>query len=227
MNKVKSTFYKKQMYNNKLIMLLAKVSHKFVSIYDSFVDKKVCKMSLKKYVPSKYRESHGATGSYSTEYLILKDIIDTEKLDENSKFIDVGCGKGRVIASLLHRKVNCPMVGVELNEEVAEVAKSWTKAYDNVEIKCVNAFEIDLNEYTDIFLARPFEVEMFEKFLEKMEQEIKHEVRVYMYVDQLYIGVMDDRPRWNLEKRGISYFRKGFFVNITPQRYSVYTYKPQ
>ena len=68
---------------------------------------------------------------------------------------------------------------------------------------------------------------MFEKFLEKMEQEIKHEVRVYMYVDQLYAGVMDNRPRWNLEKRGISYFRKGFFVNLTPQRYSVYTYKPQ
>ena len=226
MGKLKKKFYDKKMYNNKLIRLLAIISHKFVSLNDARIDRKVCKMSLHKYVPSKYRESHGATGSTSTEYSVLKDIIDVNKLNENSKFIDVGCGKGRVLASLLHRKVTCSLVGIELNEEVADIAKSWSKDYPNVEIRCQNAFDLDMNEYTDIFLARPFELDVFKEFLKKMEQDIKHEVRVYMYVDQFYGDIVDERPGWELEKRRIAYFRKGFYVNLTPQRYSVYKYIP-
>ena len=151
MGKLKKAFYSKKLYNNKLIKAVAIISNKFVTLHDVINDKKVCKMSLRKYVPSKFRESHGATGSSATSYSVLKDIIDINNINNNSVFIDVGCGKGRIIASLLHRKAKCKLVGIELNEEVAEIAKSWSKDYDNVEIKCINAFDVDMSEFTDIF----------------------------------------------------------------------------
>lgn len=226
MNKLRKAFYEKEKYNNKFMKILAAISMKPVTLHDVMIDKKICKMPIHKYIPSKYRESHGATGSSSTSYSVLKDIIDVDKLNDDSVFIDVGCGKGRILASLLHRGVKCKLVGIELNEEVAEVAKSWSKDYDNVEIKCANAFDVDMNEYTDIFLARPFENEIFKKYLEKLESELTHETNIYIFVDQI-LGNLEDREGWNIVKRGIAYFRKGFFVQITPQRYSVYKYIPK
>ena len=226
MKKLRRAFYAKQMFQKKYIKVLAVISLKFVTLHDILIDKKICKVSLRKYVPSKYRESHGATGSASTSYSALKDVIDIKKINGNSKFIDVGCGKGRVIASLLNRKAKCELVGIELNEEVADFAKSWAKKYENVDIKCVNAFEVNMDEFTDIFLARPFEKEMFEQYIEKLESELTHETNIYIYVDQI-LGDLENRDGWNLEKRGISYFRKGFFVNYMPQRYSVYKYIPK
>ncbi|MCR5147398.1 MAG: class I SAM-dependent methyltransferase [Eubacterium sp.] len=226
MKKLRRAFYDKEIYNNKLFKMMTIVSNKAVIFRDVMIDKKVCKMSLQKYVPSKYRESHGATGSSSTSYSVVKSIVDINKLNDNSKFIDVGCGKGRVLASLIHRGVKCKMVGIELNEEVAEIAKSWAKNYDNIEIRCENAFEVDMSEYTDIFLARPFENELFKKYIEKLESELTHETNIYFYVDQLLGDFLDDREGWNLEKRGISYFKKGFFLSYSPQRYSVYKYIP-
>lgn len=226
MGKLKKAFYSKKLYNNKLIKAVAIISNKFVTLHDVINDKKVCKMSLRKYVPSKFRESHGATGSSATSYSVLKDIIDINNINNNSVFIDVGCGKGRIIASLLHRKAKCKLVGIELNEEVAEIAKSWSKDYDNVEIKCINAFDVDMSEFTDVFLARPFENEVFKEYLEKLEKELTHEATIYIFVDQI-LGNLEGREGWNLEKRGIAYFRKGFFVQISPQRYSVYKYTPK
>ena len=227
MGKLRRKFYKKRMYDNKLMKALAIVLSKPVTIHDMMIDKKICKMSLRKYVPSKYRESHGATGSSATSYSVLKDIIDVSKLDENSKFIDVGCGKGRVIASLLNRGVKCKIVGIELNEEVAEIAKSWAKVYDNVEIRCADAFKEDMDQYTDIFLARPFENELFKKYIEKLESELTHETNIYIFVDQLLGNYLDNRDGWSIVKRDMSYFRKGVFVHITPQRYTVYKYNPK
>ena len=184
-------------------------------------------MSLRKYVPSKFRDSHGATGSSSTPYKVVEDIVNIDNLDENSKFVDVGCGKGRVLAALLNKKVKCKLVGIELNEEVADIAKTWSEPYDNVEIICGDAFKIDMGEYTDIFFARPFETEMFKDYLQKLEKELKQETNVYFYVDQFLGNYLDNREGWHLQKRGISYFRKGFFMSISPQRYSVFKFIPQ
>ena len=83
-----------------------------------------------------------------------------------------------------------------------------------------------MDEFTDIFLARPFEIELFKKYLSKLESELTHETNIYFYVDQVLGDYLDNRDGWELQKREIAYFRKGFFVNIYPQRYSVFKYTP-
>ena len=219
-------FYQKQRYNNKFMKALAIVLMKPIAVHNTIIDKKICGMSLKKVIPSKHRESHGATSATATSYAVLSDVIDTSKLNENSKFIDVGCGKGRVLAYLLNKKVNCKMVGVELDSEVVEIAKSWTKNYENVEIIQDNVFDLDISEYTDFCLSRPFEKEAFIQFLDKIGNEAKQEINVYLISDQQVGDYLDNKEGWTLEKRGILYFRKGLFVYFLPQRYSVFKYNP-
>ena len=219
-------FYQKQRYNSKFMKALAIVLMKPIAVHNAIIDKKICGMSLKKVIASKYRESHGATSATATSYAVLSEVIDTSKLCENSKFIDVGCGKGRVLAYLLNKKINCKMVGVELDSEVAEIAKSWTKNYDNVEIIQDNVFDLDMSEYTDFCLSRPFEKDAFIDFLDKIEREAEQEINVYLISDQQIREYLDDKDGWTLEKRGILYFRKGLFVYHIPQRYSVFKYVP-
>lgn len=227
MNRFKKAFYEKQIYKNKLLQKFTYISVKPVSLFDVIKDKKTCGMSLRKTVPTDFRESHGATSSSATNYCVLKEVIDTKKLNKNSKFIDVGCGKGRVLAYLFRQKANCKIVGVELNKEVADIAKSWTKKYDNVEIIQDNVFDLDLSEYTDYCLSRPFETDTFKEFLNKIENEAKQEVNVYMISDQFLEDYLDNREGWVIEKRGLIYFRKGFFIYNFPQRYSICKYIPE
>ena len=139
----------------------------------------------------------------------------------------MGCSKGRVLAYLLREKVNCKIVGAELNEEVADIAKSWTKNYENVEIIQGNVFEMDMSEYTDFCLSRPFETDAFKKFLNKIESEAKQEVNVYLISDQFLGDYLDEREGWSIEKRGVIYSRKGFIIYVSPQRYSVCKYTPK
>ena len=227
MGRLKKAFYQKKIYNNKFLKKFAYISIKPVSLHDEMVDKKICGMSIRKTVPTEFRESHGATSSTATNYCVLKEVIDTKKLNENSKFIDVGCGKGRVLAYLLREKVNCKIVGAELNEEVADIAKSWTKKYENVEIIQGNVFEMDISEYTDFCLSRPFETDAFKKFLNKIESEAKQEINVYLISDQFLGDYLDNREGWSIEKRGAIYSRKGFIIYQYPQRYSVCKFTPK
>ena len=220
-------FYQKQRYNNKFMKVLAIILMKPIALHNLIIDKKICGMSLKKVVSSKYRESHGATSATATSYAVLSEVIDTKKINENSKFIDVGCGKGRVLAYLLNKKVNCKMVGVELDADVAEIAKSWTEKFDNVEIIQDNVFDLDISEYTDFCLSRPFEVDSFKAFLDKIDKEAKQEVNVYLISDQQIGDYLDKKEGWTLEKRGILYFKKGLFVYLYPQRYSVFSFNPK
>ncbi|HAR92211.1 MAG TPA: hypothetical protein DCR28_03870 [Eubacterium sp.] len=227
MGKLKESFYKKRIYNNKLLQKFALISVKPVSLYDTMVDKKICGFSIKKTVPTEFRESHGATSSTATNYCVLKEVVDTKNLNENSKFIDVGCGKGRVLSYLVHEKAKCKAVGVELNEEVANIAKSWTKNYENLEVITGNVFDMDMSEYTDFCLSRPFEADAFKKFLNKIEDEAKQKVNVYLISDQFLGDYLDNREGWSIEKRGAIYSRKGFIIYQYPQRYSVCKYTPK
>ena len=97
-----------------------KASRKLTHIYDGMCDRRICGCSLVKYVPSLYRETMGATGSQSTCYWALDKMFKGEHFDENDSFIDVGCGKGRVLAYMVSKKYPCSLTGIELNKEVAD-----------------------------------------------------------------------------------------------------------
>ena len=133
----------KKFYKNWFFRKIICVSRMFVDYLDSFKDKKICGFSLSKYVPS---IANGSTGSQSTPYLVLDKIFKDVELHQGESFIDIGCGKGRVLAYMVRRQFPVKLNGVELNEEVAEIGQKWAKRYDNVSIICCSAFDIDYND---------------------------------------------------------------------------------
>lgn len=204
-----------------------KATKKLVDVYDYFVDKKYCGHYIGQYVPSIDRVIKQSTGSESTRYFALKSIFDGENFSENDKFIDIGCGKGRVLAYMEKIKFPGKIYGIEHNPVVAEECKNWAKKYENITVLQGDAFKLNCNDYTVYYFNRPFLTEMFQNFVNKMEAEITHPIKVYYYVDQQSGGYLKNRPGWTKKKSGIA-FKKGLLCyNWYPQRYSTWEYVPQ
>ena len=105
--------YKRKFYNNRFIRKYISLSMRVTHFFDGRKDKRICGCSLVKYVPSLYRETMGATGSESSCYWALDTIFKDFSFDKSDSFIDVGCGKGRILAYLTSRKCPCSLTGIE------------------------------------------------------------------------------------------------------------------
>lgn len=219
--------YNNKLYSTFLMKFVVRVSYKLYQVYDYCIDRKVCGCSLVRYVPSPFRESRGSTGSQSTPYLVLATIFHGFKFTANDRFIDIGCGKGRVLAHL--ERIGFPglLYGIELNTEVAQYAQEWASRYDNLTIMAGDAFKLDYNNYTCFFLNRPFLPPVFRQFIEKIEKELTHSITLFYWVDQQSGNLLNDRPGWILRRRDVLFKLNGFYMATSPQRYSIWTFTPQ
>ena len=199
---------------------------RLVHFFDGRKDKKICGCSLVKYVPSLYRETMGATGSEATCYWALDKIFEGESLDENDSFIDVGCGKGRVLAYLVSKNYPCSLTGIELNKDVAQYAQSWAQRYKKISIIHGNAFEHDYNSYTVLFLGRPFETEAFHSFINMLEKNLTHPVRFFYWWDTQSGDYLENRKGWTRVRREMIYKSHGLYMYRCPQRFSLWEYTP-
>ena len=219
--------YKKKFYRNFFVRKFISLSVRAVHLYDSIRDRRICGCSLVKYVPSLYRETMGATGSESTCYWALDTIFKGFPLDAQDSLIDVGCGKGRVLAYLADKKVPCPLTGIELNQDVYAYAKSWADACPQITLIQGNAFEQDYNRYTVIFLARPFETDAFHQFVHVLEGHLSHKIRMIYWWDTQSGSYLEDRPRWKITRREWIFVSHGCFLYRWPQRFTVWEYDPE
>ncbi len=218
--------YKRKFYNNYIIRKYISLSIRVTRFFDGRKDKRICGCSLVKYVPSLYRETMGATGSESSCYWAIDTIFEGFSFDESDSFIDVGCGKGRILAYLTDKKCPCPLTGIELNKEVYEYAKKWTKAYPQITLIHGNAFEQDFNQYTVIFLARPFETDTFHHFIEYLENNLTHKIRLIYWWDTQSGNYLENRSGWDMLKREWIFTSHGLFMYRCPQRYTIWEYTP-
>ena len=219
-------YYQTWYMKTKAGQLYRKLSGQIATAFDISKDLKICGKSLTKYVASVDRKVLQATGSQSARYWALDEVFKDMKFSKDDKFIDVGCGKGRILAEMERIKFPGQLYGIELNPDVAEYAQSWAKRYDNLTIMSGNAFELDYNDYSVIMLCRPFLEEMYVTFLEKMEKDIKHPVTVILYVDNYMAKYVKDKPQWTMHKQEVV-FKKGLLAySYYPVRYSIWTYDP-
>ena len=223
---VKTPKFNEKLYRSWFVRRLVELSWKIMHWMDGRRDKKICGFSLAKYVPSKFRDSKGATGSQATRYGVLRRVFKGVQFSPEDKVIDVGCGKARVFAYLVGEGFTGSMHGVELNEEVAAIAKDWTTKYPNISISCEDAFQIDYNAYSVLLLGRPFELPTLGKFIKKLEQELTHPVHICIWGDQETGTSLDGRAGWTLHRRGWT-FRTGFlWLSRSPQRFSIWNFNP-
>lgn len=202
------------------------ISNKFSCWFDSKKDRKISGRNLGVFVPTPYAKNYGSTGSQSVPYPGIAEVMKDLTLTKDDSFIDIGCGKGRVIAHLIDQGCPCKITGIEINPVVASVAKDWTKSYRNVEIIEGDAFGLDYNDYTVLFMYRPMETDTFKLFVNLLEMQLVHSIRLYYYVDAQSGYYLNDRPGWNLIRREEIYRVNGRYIHKEPQRYSVWTYEP-
>lgn len=154
----------------------SKISRKLITFRDIINDYINCGISLEKYVKSIDRSI--STGSESTRYMALKEIFKDIDIKSGDRFVDVGCGKGRVLAYVHSAAKDCEVTGIEFNTPVADYAKKWADKKKNVNIINGNAFDINCDDYDIFYFNRPFMEETFVQFAEKMNRELKHPVTV-------------------------------------------------
>ena len=187
---------------------------------------RICGEKLGVFVPSPFDEEVGATGCQSAPYAGLDVVLKDLTLTREDSFIDIGCGKGRVIAYLLSKNYPCKITGIELNPSIADVARSWTSKFENVEIIEGDAFGLDYNDYTVLFMYRPMERDVFISFISLLEMTLTHPVKLYYYVDGQSGYFLNDRPGWHMTERRNIQFVKGRYIHLDPLWFSVWEYLP-
>ena len=156
-----------------------------------------------------------------------EEIFADVRFSPEDRFLDVGCGKGRVLAFLIKQRCPCMIYGVEYNAEVGKIAAEWTKRYERVKVMIGDAFQIDYNSYTILGLARSFLPKTFLSFVETLEKTLTHPITLVSWYDQLGGHLLKDRPGWELQKSGVLDRIRGIKVASFRQTYSIWVYDPQ
>ena len=200
-------------------------------VHDWILDRRICGISLGKVILDKCGDEKnqiGGTGTESSPYLYLKHIFSHVKLSASDRILDVGCGKGRVFAFLIKEKCPCSIDGIEHNEPVAKIAETWTAKYPQVHVMTGDAFKQDFNKYTVLTLSRPFFVNTYCAFVEKLEETLTHPIMlVSWHEDPRVRDFIKVRPGWQMEYHEFTNRIHGLYLRNCPQPFSVYTYDPE
>ena len=134
----------------------------------------------------------GAYDSANSDYAVLNYLFK-EKPSENSKIVDVGCGKGRVLNWLIDRFPENDIIGIEIDASLAKKVQHRLKKWKNVQVLHQDITK-DMPEGMIIFyLFNPFDDKMMKKFIDRLllkieESEISTESYI-IYYNPMHIDV--------------------------------------
>ena len=129
-----------------------------------------------------------------TNESFIKDIFETLEIkfslkrDSNQKFIDLGCGDGRVVIyATLHYGIQS--TGVEINLNLIEEAKSKLKLLQTnkiykkkklkkIRIRYEDLFQLNLNKYDFIYI---FSLPTMQRFLKHIFVTIQNDATIVSY----------------------------------------------
>lgn len=115
---------------------------------------------------------------------------------------------------------------MEINEKSGRVALEWTARYDQVSVIIGDAFQLDYDPYTVLFLGRPFLPRTFLEFIDHLEGSLHHPLTLIYWVDQQSGYLLKGRPGWTMHFRETLSTIYGLPIANSPQSYSIWTYDP-
>lgn len=106
--------------------------------------------------------------SYSLLPLILPYVKDSDV------FVELGCGKGRVLWFVAKRRRLKKAIGIEIVPELAEIARRNTKLKLLTPVQIIegNVANADLREGTVYFMANPFGEDTLRRVLRNIETSL-------------------------------------------------------
>lgn len=202
------------------------ISYRLVRVIDGIRDWNMCSHTFTRNMEACIE---GSTGYEATCYWTLDEIFKDTDFTANDHFVDVGCGEGRVIAWLLSKKFPGRVTGIELDPELASVAKEWiSQRVSNNSVRLIegDALKQSYDEYTIIYIFRPFEGAYFLHLIKRLEATLTHPIRLYYLTDYFSGRVLANRPGWTMIKRDQVYKKYGLCMWGCPQNYSIWQYTP-
>ncbi len=140
-----------------------------------------------------------ASRTQSMHYLQLMRLFREVPIKKSDVLVDVGCGKGRVINYWLNMGCKNRIVGIELNEQVADRAQERLKVYPNVTIIAGNALDHIPRNATFFFLYHPFGEPVMDQFRAALRQTVRDAPNLrIVYYNCLHRKVFDVDPDWEV-----------------------------
>ena len=116
--------------------------------------------------------------------------------------LDVGCGTGRFLAYFLQMGYPGKAVGLELDEDIAERCRNWSRSFRNVTVYSGNVLELGLLSYSIFYLFNPFDDTTLVLFLRKVEAEATGPVTVCHMSDNGCDSFFEKERGWTLQRDG-------------------------
>lgn len=196
---------------------------KTIRLIDCLIDYRITGQDLTK----NGKDSLGTGTQYKpVNYLAINETLSRVELSDDDRIIDIGCGKGRVLAYLLSKNCPCQMYGIEDNKTYANTCIEWTKKYNNVHVICGDVFSIDYDNYSVLYLNRSFPGQEAFDFIHLLEKQVKHPITVVHPFEQSSGSVFENRSGWILQNSKVFLKTNRLQVVRTPRRCSVWIYTP-
>lgn len=127
----------------------------------------------------------------ATPYSILHALFDQYQLVETDRFVDFGCGKGRLLF-YAHHLFGVHVTGIEMDRILYEKAvhnkqlylersnlENSNKKNPSIQIECCLAEQYDVKERENKFyFFNPFSGEVFEKVIQNIVQSVERYPRI-------------------------------------------------
>ncbi|HET8672000.1 MAG TPA: methyltransferase domain-containing protein [Thermoleophilaceae bacterium] len=145
----------------------------------------------------------GMLGFSSVDYLQLPKIFNAAnglEIRPDDVLVDVGCGKGRVINWWLGLGLGNRIYGLELDTEIAEIARRRLAPWPSVSIVTGDAAEHLPADATVLFMFNPFWGHVMERFKERIIELYGEAAPLrIVYFMPMFEHVFSEDPRFVVE----------------------------
>lgn len=149
-------------------------------------------------VMSRYAQL-GSLETSNNDYEALSHIF-ANRIKPSDVLVDIGCGKGRVINWWLHSGCRNRIIGIELDEEIANRTRQRLRKYKNVTIIAGDAIQNIPADGTLFYLFNPFTADVMEAFKVHLMSlfDKDHDITI-LYYRCNSVDVFRNDPAWIVE----------------------------
>jgi hypothetical protein len=147
---------------------------------------------------SRFSDRH-AVETANSDYVGMSYMFEG-RIKDSDVLVDVGCGRGRVINSWLHSGYRNLMIGLELDDEVAERTRRRLRKFDNVTIITGDAVENIPPSGTLFYMYHPFGEPVMEAFKNRLKSMFDRDSGItILYFLPRHVDVFRRDPAWTVE----------------------------